>query len=613
MSSSPAQAAPSWRRWLVGSLGVGLIASAVDLIASLAAGYRFRTDQAWLLGSEVAAMGLLGTISGLALLSDRRGRWVVASSLPWIAAAVSVALMPRTPAVALLMLGGWLVAAAVADWRRLAEGWVLGLGACAALIGGGLSLRMPVPGFVSPPVADRAQGSGPDVVLIVLDTLRADHIEAWGYERATMPWLTKFAAGATLYENATSASSWTLPSHATLFTGLLPESHGADRTSGRGLREAAGADHRAMPLAQSAETLAERLSNAGYRTGAACGNVGYLNRMYGLDQGFDSYVDAEPYQDARPLGVWAGSWLWEGLRQRADANGVRYRMAPEVSGPGLRWWNSQPEGPRFLFLNFMEAHAPNYPGPAYRDDFPEAFSFSRRDWAGMEGGRRAMGPDDLAWVSDAYDAELRTLDAHLASLFVGLGDLDEALVIITADHGESFGEHDFMGHGRTIQQPEVHIPMIIKYPGQREGRRVATPVHLADVLPTVAEVVGLTVSEPIYGQPLVGEPELRGLRTSLTRPKFMFRRMPQRRDHRLTGWRKGKWKLEAWSSGESRLFDLEADPGEKVDLAEAEAERVREMRRELKQADAQMAPKLPGAGAPPTGDKALLKALGYVE
>jgi arylsulfatase A-like enzyme len=602
----------AWVDALVGGVGVAATAASLDLTIALLAGFRFRTDSLWLLGVSVVGIGLIGLGAGVFCLRSRRfGRWTLALAVPAVLSLGSASVSAPGWCIA---VGGvcWLTLAALADWRKPREATVGAVALLACLGACGAALWWPVPTRdVGEPELPAARGR-PDVVLIVLDTVRADHIALWGYERSTMPWLESFAKGATVYERALSASSWTLPSHATLFTGLLPESHGADRGHGIEVDGEWGRDARATALPSSALTLAEILSNAGYATGAVCANTAYLDRSYGLAQGFHTFIDTAPYRDVRPFGVRLAAKVSGRFRYMAEANSKRYRLAPEVTGPARSWWESAGDNSRFLFMNFMEAHSPNYPEPAFRNAFPLSGAEANPDSSLFEDGKLPFEGPEKSRLIDVYDAELRSLDYRLEELFQGLGGLSDALVIVTADHGESFGEHGFLGHGRTLTEPEVHVPLIIKFPGQEVGVRVTEPVHAADVFATVVEVVGEPVPVGIFGRSLVHGPTPRGMKTSLTRPDFLARRLAHRRDHHIVDWNKGRWKLEVWDDGTTRLFDLLRDPGEISDVSGHEVVVRDELLAELM--GLSVTSPLPKDTAK-TSDEDLdaLRALGYIE
>ncbi|HJQ84480.1 MAG TPA: sulfatase [Candidatus Binatia bacterium] len=301
----------------------------------------------------------------------------------------------------------------------------------------------------------------PDVVLVVLDTVRADHLSLYGYPRPTMPKLEAFAADAVVYRNAIAPDTWTPPSHASLFTGLAPSDHGV-----RYARDRPGGG--VYALAGSVPTLAERLSQAGYRTAGFAGNDAYLDPLFGLDRGFARY---------RHVGL-----------ERAG------KLVPVVSA----WLRRRRGRSVFLFLNVMDAHEPYDPPPPYDRLFPGRLDRP----VGRHIGTRVPDADEAAHYVSQYDGELRYVDDGLAEIFAALRATDRyenALIVVTADHGELLGDGGRWGHGGEPVRALVHVPLIVKYPGGARRGVEEQPVSLVDVAPTILAVLGLPPLAP--GQP----------------------------------------------------------------------------------------------------------------
>jgi arylsulfatase A-like enzyme len=294
----------------------------------------------------------------------------------------------------------------------------------------------------------------PDVVLIVLDTVRADHLTPYGYARETTPQLAAFARDAVVYRNAIAPDTWTASSHASLFTGLMPSTHGVRYV---------GAEHSESgvhALAADVPVLAERLREAGWKTAAFVGNDGFLDPVFGLARGFERY-------------------------QRKDM-----LPAANLVSTVVPWLKRREGRPVFLFLNVMDAHEPYAAPPPYDRMFP-----GRGDGlpAKPVPGQTPDAATTAHWISQ-YDGELRYVDDRLAELFAALretGRYDGALVVVTADHGELFGEHGRWGHGGAPVRELVHVPLIVKYPGNARRGVEARPVSLADVPATILSVLGL--------------------------------------------------------------------------------------------------------------------------
>lgn len=328
---------------------------------------------------------------------------------------------------------------------------------------------------------EAASPGRPHVILVSLDTLRADHLGIHGYQRATSPAIDRFAAGATVFENAFATAPWTLPSHASMFTGLYPAAHGGG--------------HRApfVPLpADGPPTLAERLGDAGYHT-LAFTAAGVVSRAQGLARGFADWNE----------------WARVNLRS----------VVPEVLDAFASARRAEPEQPVFLFLHTYDIHGPYEVPRDYRRrprPLPPASEAARARWSRQQQMPhhrylRLEQYQGAAQVIDAYDAGIRFVDAQLSLFFDTLearGWLDDALVILTSDHGEAFLEHGlYIGHSYTLFDEELHVPLVVRTPGQEEPGRSEGLVDLTDLVPLILETVGLAVPETLAGSnPLTRPP-----------------------------------------------------------------------------------------------------------
>lgn len=365
------------------------------------------------------------------------------------------------------------------------------------------------------------------VILISIDTLREDHVGCFGYPRPTTPNLdATLCKDGVVFEQAIAQAPSTLPSHASMLTGLLPAHHGASF----------GNKH-AMP--PEVTTLAERLSAAGYRT-ASFNNGGQVSAAWGLAQGFDVY---------RSLS-----------EDRLDV----------VTGDALEWLDGVlAEGERkriFLFLHTYEVHHP------YTPSQQDLAIFERKRYHGYLGrgvgyselqrinnGGAPLSPRDLEFIVDAYDAEIRSMDRALGGLVEALkqrGLYRDALILFTSDHGEEFHEHGWVGwHSHTLYDELLRVPLVVKLPDDRAAaRRIGYQVRLTDLVPTVLDVLGMPVPQHLDGTsllPLVdGPPDGRRLAVS------------QRDGGGSSSIRSSDWKL--W---DQRLFNLDSDPGEMLDVS----------------------------------------------
>jgi arylsulfatase A-like enzyme len=419
----------------------------------------------------------------------------------------------------------------------------------------------------------------PPVILITLDTTRADRLGCYGYARRTSPNLDRLAAASTVYTRALATTSWTLPAHATLFTGRLAASHGAQYDAHGSLSLATAIEgpeewkqYRVRPLPESEQTLAEVLREKGYATGAVVAGP-WMKRPFGLAQGFDHYDEA-------------GITTSDG------------RRADSVTDGALRWLDTVRDRPAFLFLNYYDPHGPY--------DAPEPFAQAFRP----PGAPRVDGVpagDDLQAL---YDAEILYMDHHLGRLLDGLRArerFDPALIVVTADHGELLGEHGRLGHGQYLTQPELHVPLLVKAPrGRAAPGRSDAPVQLTDVLPLVLGHLGLPAPAGVQG----GRPPRRGQPLVAEVFPLPFQSLDG-------GWRAlfdGAYKLHWSDGGRHRLFDLDRDPGEQRDLAAREAPRVARMAGLLERYFASLP--APGVDGPPAAldeeTRRALESLGYV-
>ena len=470
----------------------------------------------------------------------------------------------------------------------------------------------------------------PNVVVIVLDTLRPDHLGTYGYGLPTSPNLDAWAASAAVFENAQSAAPWTAPSLVSLFTSLYPSVHNVTEYGAPG------------QLNERVTTLAEVLKERGYAT-AAFTEGGYASARLGLDQGVEHYVDAEAHtaSDASPLEAKRGR-----LRRNLDAT--------------LRWIDERDgERPFFLFLQTYETHTP-YCAPQehvqrFAPEWNEAaedaelarvlerWKASREiDAAGLEllishrehcapgndldatglderlreHAVAALDPQRLARWRAWYDAEVHYADAELARLLERLeaADLrDNTLVVVTSDHGEEFGEHGRFGHGGALHEETLRVVLALRGPGVAP-RRIGELVRTVDVMPTLLELLGPDQgAPPLQGRSLV--PLLRG-RSLRAEPAFSHALAQRGNEDRLWSVRDGSWRL-VWDAQtqSARLYDLASDPGETRNVANEHAavcERLLALLNAQREQDAVFEQRVSGpvqTGAAP--DARALEALGY--
>jgi arylsulfatase A-like enzyme len=381
----------------------------------------------------------------------------------------------------------------------------------------------------------------PNLVLIVLDTVRADHLALYGYNRVTTPRLDAFVRKcATLHTEAYATSSWTLPSHASLFTGLYPSQHGAYhcRTKTPGNAALCTATH-SQPLRPDVPTLAERLAARGYQTGAITANALFLQYPFGLDRGFSHYDDRWGPQ-VRPLLLLQLAGFVPHLGH------WNHRSAETITDQALDWIAARAsDRPFFLFLNYMDAHAPYLPPPPYNKAF------------GDQQPLDAYTPP-MSMYSLLYDRKLLYLDEHVARLLSAMeaqGLLDNTFLIITADHGEGFGEHGFWWHGRTLYGEVLRVPLYVKpagacRPGRSEKRLTGLDVHRLAL-----RAAGLETDTAATDTGVIAE--WQGASTLGSEDP----------DQDLLAWMKGDTKWIVSTKGTVEAYDLAHDPQEQRNLA----------------------------------------------
>jgi len=459
--------------------------------------------------------------------------------------------------------------------------WIgLRLGRAALL--GVLALGLSACGGPAPPTS---------VVLIVLDTVRADHCSAWGYERQTPPNLDAFLEGAVQFERAYSTSSWTLPSHASMFTGQHPYEHGA-----HALRIADSGPNRIFdrPLKPEAITLAERLRTHGYDTAAFAANTVYLTEHYQVNQGFDTYH-------------------------------VEKLKAPEVVDLATDWLDARPEKPFFLFLNFIDAHWPYntdrvegvVDGPV--SDDPEIAEQFRQQ---VLPGTNEPDPMLAQAVTEQYDMGIANADRGVGLLIAHLkesGRFENTLFVVTSDHGEFLGEHRLSDHSKDVYEPVLWVPLAVKHAGQRYGRKNSATVSVGQIYATALEAVGLEVRDAMPALP-ARETESGGAILAELYYSRNWDVIHATWGHRfdrvrsvLYDW---PWKFIHSSDAEHALYQLEEDPEERDNRLHVERDRVKTMEtrlRAMKVLEEQTVAPPPGAEGPlPAELEEQMRALGYL-
>jgi arylsulfatase A-like enzyme len=447
------------------------------------------------------------------------------------------------------------------------------------------------------PLRAVAAAGAPDVFLISMDTTRADHMSTYGYARETSPNLTALAADGLNFTQARSPAQWTVPGHASMLTGLYPTRHGAHYVGGWSAGPAIYGRKRVFPLAEDRTTLAEVLHDRGWATGGFVANFANLFRGFGMAQGFQRYED-QPGLLFRPAPHVVGF-----VQQFSPAFMKKpFRSARDINAAALAWFDRVPAGrPAFMFMNYLEPHhwiaAPPY--DLWARDLPHAARLARKGLF-THAVPANLSKEERDFVTANYDGQILAMDAALGELVADLkkrGRYENALIVVTADHGELLGEHDIVGHGgRMMYEGLLHVPLVVKLPGATRPRAVVdNPVQLVDILPTVLQTIGAPVPAGVQGAPLQ-QVARNSLAEEDINPEFVsFYGEVYNRALRV--FYDGPYKLIASSRGERLLFDLTKDPDETNDLAKNEERRVSRMEEELDTAMSAMEPKV--ATAPP--------------
>ncbi len=454
----------------------------------------------------------------------------------------------------------------------------------------------PPPATPAPEAATpRARPGAPHLILIVLDTVRRDHLALHGYPRPTSPSLEALAARGTRFDAALSNAAWTHASHASMLSGLHVSEHGA-RYAGR-----AGAVDHAILKPRHRRFLQHLLAEAGYVTLASVG-APVLAQGFGVTAGFGGFDGALP--DAEPSAL----EVVERLLARID--------------------RAEKGRPLFLLVNFYDAHGPYVARPEHGPWLSSGqgrriVDFARKvdglpRFARIAAGLEAVAEDERCAAIDNYDSGIVRADAGLGTLLDGLrtsGIFDNALLVVTSDHGEYFGEHGLYDHGRTLHRELLEVPLVVAGPGVRAGASVPEPVQLIDLFPTFLEAAGLQVPDWNRGQslwPLLSGREGWSPRPALSEafadPAVAGAAPVYGRDYRAI--RRGALALIAGDDSSRALYDYAADPGAANDLSAARPAVADGLAREL---ESSIPPVAPGAGADLTEDqRRQLEKLGYL-
>ena len=377
------------------------------------------------------------------------------------------------------------------------------------------------------------QPERPSLILVSIDTLRADHVGLYGYERATTPFLDGWSKQALVFENAFTTAAWTLVAHMTMLTGLFPAQHGVI-----GQNRALSPD---IPF------VAERLRAAGYHTYALHQKDGWIHERHGFERGFD---------------------LFRGHVDLAQADAHLRELLPEL----------EQDRPFFLFLHLFDVHCSDLTKAKSPYEAPEPYQSMFA--AGLPPlpevplpelweSQDRLTPEQIQTLIAQYDGGIRHVDDQLKEWFEELerrGLSQGALMIVTADHGDALGEHGALNHHGDSWQSALHIPLLVRPPqGVSEPKRVATPVHLGDVVPTLLDAAGLAPDELLPGVSLLGAIPASRVIYGIKLPEAFVVKWPE--------------KIVASPKNQFRASDLERDPEERQTVP-GDKERFHELKDE---------------------------------
>jgi arylsulfatase A-like enzyme len=464
-----------------------------------------------------------------------------------------------------------------------------------------------------------AMGEHPNIVLIVMDATRARNLSCYGYARATTPNLDHLAEGSVVYEQAISPAGWSLPAHASLFTGLYPSRHGADD------------QHKY--LRPEYPTLAELLRSRGYQTLGFCENP-YVGPVTGLDRGFQWFNDSTN-RTPRPLVKRA-----EKLKRKLG-NGIARIRGEHDSGAAninrqlfaaLRRLQGE-RLPFFAFIHYEDTHAPYRLPKKFVRFLPDgvkletALQVNQDPWKYLI-DPHSMKEEDFRTLVGLYDSEIHYVDSRIGQVLdwlQTLGLLDRTMIVVTADHGENLGDHGMMAHKYCLYDTLLHVPLIIRYPqGTTAPGRVQHQVQTLDLAPTILSMLGETGSETtraLQGHDLLGSFRRDFTIGEQSRPDLckFFTRFPgvdvSRFDRALTMIRDNRYKYIWASDGKHELYDHASDPAEEHNLIEVLPHIATDLQMRLEEWRRGLKPAAPSVEEPEFDQEVVerLRALGYLE
>ena len=428
----------------------------------------------------------------------------------------------------------------------------------------------------------------PNVVLISIDTLRANHLGCYGYKRKTSPRIDSLASRGVLFENVVSQSSWTLPSHMSIFTGLYPSTHGVETQNAR--------------LPRGIETLPMALRKAGYATAGIVSSP-YVGRRYGFERGFDSF---EMLPNPIPHNA---------KRMTGEALGELKKLAAS-------------DKPFFLFLHYLGGHTPYDPPPPFDTMFDP-------DYTGDIDGKggtiaRYFSPEkrpserDLRHIVALYDGAVANVDRYIGRIYDALKTMklaDDTIFVVTSDHGEEFEDHGGMDHGRSLYDEVIRVPLVMACPGLlAEGKVVRRQVMLIDLAPTICDLLDVPKPPGMEGVSFASLARAKGIGWLFYRhPAFAYSEL--RKDQirpasmeAIVSDKGEKLIVTSEPVKKAEYYDVAVDPRERRNLYVSESVKARSLKRRLERwLRRKKRGGATGAAALSERDRKILESLGYIE
>ncbi|MFT4540885.1 MAG: arylsulfatase A-like enzyme/4-amino-4-deoxy-L-arabinose transferase-like glycosyltransferase [Planctomycetota bacterium] len=393
---------------------------------------------------------------------------------------------------------------------------------------------------------EEAPATGANLLLISIDSLRADHLHCYGYERETSPVIDALAAEGTVFENTMSQAPWTLPSHASLLTGMYPRAHQVT------LKE------RRLP-AGKATTLARALAGGGYDTMAVVSGP-FMQSQFRMDRGFEQYDDT--------------------IAQGGHKRSHRAITSPKINQKALKMLESA-EPPFFMFLHYWDVHYDYQAPEPYHTMFDPDYqgTITGNDFASSGEVHEGMDPRDLEHVLALYDGEIAWVDFHIGQIIAALkerGLYENTVIAVTSDHGDEFLEHGQVGHQHSLYQELLHVPFVLRVPNVEGGKRITSVAESIDIMPTVLACLGAPESKHAQGRsllPLVTGVESQEDSRVVVAETAMGRKV-KRTKERFQSWcmYSGTYKFIVYEDDlhPAELYDLASDPGERTSLLDPE-------------------------------------------